>query len=43
VARHVKGLEITRLNLELDAPDARPDRFLQDVEDVTVEGWSLKK
>ena len=37
-ARHVEGLEISRLKTSFDAPDERPRRVTIDAEDVKVEG-----
>lgn len=37
-ARHVEGLEISRLKTSFEVPDERPMKVLVDAEDVKVEG-----
>lgn len=39
-ARHVSGLTVTNITIELAQPDARPPRVLDDAKDVNVSGWN---
>lgn len=39
-ARHVSGLTVTNVTIELAKPDPRPARVVEDAKDVNVSGWN---